>query len=198
MDESRKYRQRARLRQGSCLGTIVSCVLVAWLLVVTTRGADGTIEYKVKATFLLNFAKFISWPGSAFGDGRAVTVVGVLGQDPFGPMLDQTLANQAAGGRSFEVRRVATPAEAAGCHILFVSRSEKDRQAALFDALRGRPVLTVSEVDGFCDRGGMFNFVISDGKVKIEINQGECDKAGLKVSSKLLSIAKIVPTSSTK
>ncbi len=158
------------------------------------RGADGGFEYRVKATFLFNFAKFVTWPATVQGAPGAPTVVGVLGQDPFGAVLDQTLVGQNVAGHPFQVRRLTGQDSLTGCHLLFISRSEKDRLATLLSGLRHQPVLTVSETDGFCQQGGLVNFTIVEGKVKIEINPAECEKAGLKVSSKLLSVAKVVPT----
>lgn len=183
----------ASRRRSIPLWAALSCILVGLNWPGPVSGAEGTLEYKVKATFLFNFAKFVTWPAAAVPAG-APLVVGVVGQDPFGGVLDQVLAGQSVSGHAFEIRRFPTVERAAGSHIIFLCRSEKERSAAALAALRGRPVLLVSETDAFCEQGGQVNFVVIEGKVKIEINPDECERAGLKVSSKLLSVARIVRT----
>ncbi len=194
MESPGKFLRPARSRRRFDLRPGLICLaLIVWSGGALSA-AEGGFEYRVKATFLFNFAKFVTWPAAAQGAAGAPTVVGILGQDPFGAVLDQTLAGQSVGGHPFQIRRLTSQDALTGCHLLFISRSEKDRLASLLPSLRDHPVLTVGETDGFCQQGGLVNFAVVEGKVKIEINPVECEKSGLKVSSKLLSVAKVVQT----
>ncbi len=151
------------------------------------------LEYKVKAAFLYNFAKFVDWPAGAFADAKSPFNLCVLGEDPFGSALDQTVAGDSIGGRPIAVQRGAHLSELKGCHILFVSRSEEGRQRDIFAALHNGPVLTVGDSGSFLDAGGMIDFVIEGGKLRFEINRGAVDRSPLKISSKLLRLARLHP-----
>ena len=147
-------------------------------------------EYEVKAAFLYNFAKFVKWPE----DGRlgATFVFGVLGEDPFGPVLDQTLAGKTVLGRKAEVRRIDTAEAASKVQILFVGSSERPHLAEILKALEGTSVLTVGEMDHFTDRGGMIAFKLRNELVRFEINLDQVQRARLKMSSQLLRLAERV------
>ena len=156
----------------------------------TPVAAQATDEYHVKALFLYNFARFVDWPA----DMQADTIcIGVLGEDPFGDELDQAVKGKAVNGRSFVIRRFRRPEDARTCQIVFVSASEKKRVAAILSGLGRCGVLTVGEMEGFAAKGGIINFEIVDSKVRFEVNINAAELAGLKLSSKLLSLAKIVP-----
>ncbi|NNL68075.1 MAG: YfiR family protein [Myxococcales bacterium] len=165
-------------------GVVASAVGVALLAPVT---AHAISEYKVKAAFLLNFGKFVEWP-SAQGDLE----ICVLGEDPFGATLDDTLAGRKIGARPVRARRIDSAGAADGCAILFVSRRGNAPLDAVVSAVRGSPVLLVGEQDRFAKRGGMINFVEVDQKIRFEINETAAKKAGLKISSQLLKLATIV------
>lgn len=149
--------------------------------------ARAVSEYDVKAAFLLNFGKFVEWP-SAAGDLE----ICVLGDDPFGSSLDDTVAGRTVGKRAVTTRRIARVDAAEGCSILFVSRSEEGAVDAILRRLSGAPVLLVADQARFAKRGGMINFVESNSKIRFEINEAAAKKAGLKISSQLLRLATIV------
>lgn len=148
-------------------------------------------EYQVKAAFLFNFAQFVDWPAEAFPSSDTPLVIGVLGEDPFGSFLDQIVANERLRGRLFQVRRYATVDEITTCHILFINRSAGDRPEVILAGLKQRPIVTVSDADGFTQRGGMIRFVTDRNRIRLEINLGAVDAAHLTISSKLLRVAEI-------
>jgi hypothetical protein len=166
-------------------------ILGLWILTgpATPALAQADDEYHVKALFLYNFAKFVDWPP----DMHAGPIcVGILGDDPFGQVLDQTVKGQTVNGHGFVVKRLKRQEDGEGCQIVFVSASEKKRLRTILNGLKSCNVLTVGEVEGFAANGGVINFEIVDSKVRFEVNIDAAERAGLKLSSKLLSLAKIV------
>lgn len=150
--------------------------------------ADTSLEYHVKAAFLLNFARFTEWPTTAFESADAPIQVCVLGENPFGETLVETLRQETAGGRTFAVRTVDSSPSAERCHLVFVPRGE-DRRAALLLA-RGRALVTVGESDGFLAAGGTINLFIEDGRVRFSVNQEAATRKGIQFSSHLLRLAR--------
>ena len=184
---------------GSCVTEmhgLVNKVLVLLLFLALTSSMLGTQvraqtpdEYQVKAAFLYNFVKFVEWPVEAFGDNRAPVVIGVVGDDPFGSKIDQLIKGKIANGRPLVLKRFPNFKALTFCHILFICSSEKNnlRQAL---AAAGAGVLTVGETERFTQMGGIINFTIVDSKVRFEINQVAADRAGLKISAKLLNLSR--------
>ena len=152
----------------------------------------ASLEYQVKAAYLMNFPKFVEWPASAFFAPDSPITICVLGNDPFGPALDRMVENERVNGRGIRVRRSVPEANPQGCHVAFISRSEREGMAQVNSRLRMSSVLTVSEVPGFADAGGMIEFVIEDGKVRFYINAAAAQSAGLTVSSRLLRVASAI------
>jgi hypothetical protein len=158
--------------------------------------AQGSVapEYQVKAVFLYNFAQFVEWPASAFPDSAAPLVICVLGEDPFGPYLDETVRGEAVQAHPLIVQRSSRVEEIRSCHILFVGRQEQDRLDEILDTLQGRSALTVSDADDFAKRGGMIRFVTDRNRIRLRINLEAARDAHLTLSSKLLRPAQIVRT----
>lgn len=150
--------------------------------------AQAPNEYRVKAAFILNFARFIEWPGDAYSDGSSL-VVGIIGDDPFGGALDQ-LNGTSVNGRRITIRRLRLGDNLRACQILFVSSSERSRLGKILESIRGASVLTIGELPQFIQAGGILKFVIQDDKVRFEINAGTASQARLRVSSKLLALSK--------
>lgn len=157
-----------------------------------TPASANTKEYEVKAAFLFNFAQYVDWPSSAFLSDGAPIVIGIVGKDSFGSIVEQTVKGKSVKGRSFVVRRLTWGQAVKDCHILFISGSEKDKSEQINDLLKGEPVLTVGEISGFAKKGGIVNFVVENNKVRFEINPEAAKRAKLSISSRLLSLAKIV------
>jgi len=163
-----------------------------------SQPAPPDVQYAVKAVFLFNFAQFVKWPAQSFTTSTTPITIGILGTDPFGKILDDAVNGEVVGNRKLVVKRISSLAEAKACQILFVSRSESERLAAVLIGLRALPVLTVGEADHFCQRGGIINFFVADNKVKFEANPEAAELGGLVISSKLLKVAKVVKTEKGK
>lgn len=180
---------RRLLARAACLLFVFAFVSQ---LLGTQNQAQEASEYAVKAAFLYNFAKFVEWPPGAFGHNGAPLIVGVVGDDPFGSALDQTIQGKSVNGRQLTVRRFSGGQDLRECHILFISSSERKRLSQILDSIRGAGVLTISEMDQFNQQGGIINFILERGKVRFEINTGAAESARLKLSSKLLALARSV------
>ena len=146
-------------------------------------------EYQIKAAFLFNFAKFVEWPPGAFVKKTDPIVIGVLGDNPFRDDLVRTIREKTVDARPLEVKEFRWPAQVTNCHILFISSSEKKRLPEILQSLKGASVLTVGETDHFTDSGGMINFFVEGSKMRFQINKDAATSAGLKISSKLMSLA---------
>ena len=153
--------------------------------------AQTASEYDVKAAFLYNFTKFVDWPPAAFPDPGSSLKLCVLGADPFGGSL-QAVAGEQVANHKLTVVRTESLAKPTGCQILFISRSERDHLPQILAAVKGSPVLTVGDTKGFVDEGVIINFTLEGTKVRFEVNTESADRAGIKISSKLLQLAKRV------
>jgi hypothetical protein len=152
-------------------------------------------EYQIKAAFLLNFAQFVEWPPARFASAEQPFSIGILGDDPFGPALEQTVQGETIHNHRLVIQRSPTIESLKDCQLIFVSRSEKGRVADILSKLDDRDILTVSEIEGFARRGGIINFYLEGNKVRFEINPVSAQRDGLKISSQLLSLGKIVKPS---
>jgi len=153
---------------------------------------DTTREYQIKAAFLYNFVQFVKWPGTTFPSSDSPFYIGILGDDPFGSALDDTIAGESVDGHRLSVMRSPRIEELEGCQVIFVCRSEGNNLDAILSQLKSKPVLTVSELEGFAGKGGDIDFYLSGGKVRFEINPQSARQCGLKMSSQLLSLGKLV------
>lgn len=175
------------------MGALAAAVLAGLVLSTLAPAAEpAPTEYEIKAAFIYNFAKYVEWPESNGPDSGEAFIIGVLGEDPFGPLLDQLARSKTVGDKPIVVRRFDSFADYTPCHILFVAASERDRLPAILEKLADSPVLVIGDTPGFARRGVAVNFVIEHSKVRFEINPAAAARAGLKISSKLLRLAKIV------
>lgn len=175
---------------------VVACLLLsglAWSAPTELTGVTATREYQVKAVFLFNFTQFVEWPADAFAHASAPLVIGVLGEDPFGAYLDETVRGETVNGRPLIVARYRRIQEIGDCQMLFISRSETERLEQILASLVGKPVLTVGDVEEFARRGGMIDLATVSGKIQLRINLEAAKAARLTMSSKLLRPAKVVP-----
>jgi hypothetical protein len=143
---------------------------------------------------MMNFVNFTEWPVHSFPDGLAPILVGVVGDDPFGRDLDNTVKGKSLSGHRMIVKRVDWRDELNGFHILFISASEQRHLADILRKLESSSALTVSDLDGFCAAGGMIAFVTDNERIRFEVNADIAQRRGLKISSKLLSLATNVHT----
>jgi hypothetical protein len=174
------------------------CLLIvaARLSIAPTRAATTTpTEYEVKAVFIYNFAKYIQWPASTTADAKRRFVIVVVGKDPFGPVLDEVMRGHSVQGRPVAVRRLERLEDVGNCDILFVASSERVRLQQILEVSRTAPVLTVGDMDQFAQRGGMINLTTEENRIRFEINVKAIERVGLKASSQLLRLARIVTES---
>ena len=160
--------------------------------------SDSPSEYQVKAAFLYNFAKFVEWPSIAFPDSGSPFVFGIVGDDPFEGQLTTMLLEKSLSGRRFVVRRFRRDEDLRQCHVLFISSSEKKFLTLILGSVRGSSVLTVADTDGFARQGGIIGLVLEENRVRLEVNPQLAERSHLKISSKLLALARIVGENGVK
>jgi hypothetical protein len=171
-------------------------VLLTWLWLcggmVWAGGANAVGEYQVKAVFLFNFTRFVDWPVVADTSTNSPFVISIVGEDPFGSILDEAIRGESVRNRRIVIRRLHSNEPIAPCDCLFIARSEKDRLKEVLDQVKSRPTLTVADTAQAVEQGVMINLSLVQGSVKMEINPSTSDAAGLKISAKLLNLARIV------
>src|SRR5688572_30203572 len=149
-------------------------------------------EYEVKSVFLLNFLKYVEWPAAAHSTSNSPFKIVHTGEDRFAPDFAAFANSKTVDHHAVALKRSGASEDWQRCHILFVSGSERRNVRNILSAVKGRPVLTVGESDNFIAEGGMINFVMKDNKVRLHINLVAAEKAGLKISSRLLGVADVV------
>jgi hypothetical protein len=180
--------------------TIATAIAALWvaaaiisLSVPPDAFAQSTIdEYKLKAAFIFHFAQLTDWPENDRTENQRELFVCTLGNDPFDGELESTVAGKVIGSRTLRVRHVKEATEAKDCQIVFIAGNEMKRLPELLFQLSNAPVMTIGEADGFIQRGGMLNFIEEGSKMRFEINLAPADRAGLKISSRLIVLAKNV------
>jgi hypothetical protein len=174
------------------------CVVCGLLLL---GGRDGSAqaapsrEYQIKAVFLFNFAQFVEWPSVAFAGSNSPLVIGILGGDPFGAYLDETVRDEKVNNRPLVIQRYHQIDEIRTCHVLFISRSEAGHLEQILVSLKDRSILIVGDGDDFVQRGGMIRLATTQNKIRVSINVDAAKAASLTISSKLLRAADLVTAS---
>jgi hypothetical protein len=171
----------------------VSVVLAASLACALGAAAQSSGEYEVKAAYLYNFAKFVQWPAESFPSPDAPFAICVLGQDPFGRVLDDIVQGERIHGRPLVVRRLKSWDDAELCHILFVSVSVQEDFEQLLGGEALRRTLTVGDVPGFLTAGGHISFFLEGSTVRFAIHRDNVARTDLQISSKLMRVARIEP-----
>ncbi len=171
------------LRPVAVLGLIGGLAIAA--------AAQAPTEYQVKAAFLYNFSRFVQWPSEARGH-ETEFVVTVLGKDPFGRVLEEALRGKTVDDKPIVIRRVSRASEMGPSQLLFVAASESDHLRAILEQVGAQPVLTVSDADGFAERGGIIGFKLEEQRVRLQVNLTAAERAQLRISSQLLRLAEIV------
>jgi hypothetical protein len=178
-----------RLQQASFF--IIACWLYSGAPQAFSLNGQG-VEYPVKLAFLYNFTKFIEWPPDSYRDPDAPLAICIVGRDPFSPDIEGDLRTRIVGRHPVEVLTLKPTDTLSVCHMVFIPVTEKDQANKIVRDLKGSSTLTVGEAEGFARLGGIINLTVEGNKVNFEINQLAAQHAGLKISSKLLSLAKIV------
>ncbi len=175
-----------RLLIAGC--TLLLCVLSAQPLQAQTGTASK--EYKVKAVFLLYFTQFVEWRPAAFGSANAPFVIGILGDDPFGGYIDETVNNEKVSGHPIIVQRYHDVKEIKNCQILFINSADPERMKEDI-ASAGTNTLTVGDAGGFVKMGGMIRFFTENNKIRLQVNPDAARAADLNISAKLLRVSDI-------
>ena len=178
---------------------LLASILLPTLLpaVHAQQGDAAVLERRVKAAFLYKFVGYIAWPDTAFAQPDSPVVIGVMGDELLAAELAEVVSGRTVDGRPLSVRLVRDTESLAGVHLLFVARSENARLATLARVTGGQPLLLVSEAEGALDHGSMINFVMSGGRLKFDVAPDAAEKRGVKLSSRLLTVAQKVRTSTT-
>jgi len=184
-------RRRAR---GVCrLGAAILAALAALSgACPASTETNPTGEYQVKAAFLYHFAQFVEWPEETFKDAGSLLTYCTIGEDPFQGYLDVALNGKTIGARSFRVLHFRQSREIQGCQVLFIGAGEKKFLDAILTSIKGNSILTVGESEHFVQDGGMIGFCLEENKIRFEINLETAQRAKLRISSRLLALAKSV------
>ncbi|HVE38947.1 MAG TPA: YfiR family protein [Planctomycetota bacterium] len=166
---------------------------IVYLLLQTAAAQEREAgEHELKAALLYNIATFVEWPDDAFSDKDSPFVIGIFGQDPFGPVLESTLRGKTLCGRRISVKRTSDKEEIRNCHLIYVPSPENAKLGEILEGLKGAPALTMGESPGFATLGGCINFFIEGKRMRFEINPEAAKRSNLRVSSKLLRLARVV------
>jgi YfiR/HmsC-like len=152
-------------------------------------------ENRVKAAYLYNFARFVDWPAASWPQADGPTLICSVGDDRLAEVLQQAVVGKQANGRRIETRRISSSQEGRSCHILLIGFHDSPRVLQMLRGLQDTRVLTVGQIDGFTDLGGMINLVRTERAVELEINPKAAEAAGLKISSRLLAVSRVVTPS---
>src|SRR5436190_11300465 len=187
-DAADEVSDASRIASGGCLATRFArrwaFLVIAFILAAGTSNPAEQPQFsenQVKGAFLTKFAMFVEWPGKPVPGGQTPIVIGILGEDPFGPQFELALAKESIKGRPFTLKHLKDPQEAGGCQILYVSSSESPRLPEILAAIHKQPILTVGDQERFAHQGGMINFIKQDGKVRFEVNTAAVAAGGLKM-----------------
>jgi len=166
------------------------------VFILTSSAAWGQsneeTEYRVKLAFLYNFAQFVQWPADAFHGANSPLILCVAGQDPFKGGIEADLHGRTVGGHPIRIKRLMQDEDPRACHMIFVRASEKKLAGNILQALKKSNTLTIGETKGFADLGGLINLTVEENKLRFEINLDAALQTKLKISSKLLALARIV------
>jgi hypothetical protein len=181
-----------RIRDGLLLGTLLAAVCAQFLWPPSIAAQSYFAEYRLKAGNLVNFLKFLEFPEELFGNSRAPIVIGIVGDDPLGPLLEQVVLGKFVQGRNLVIRNYHLGEDMRGAHILFIGASEKKRVPQILAGLQGSNVLTIADLEGFLEQGGMVQLVSANGGAHFAINLSATRRTTVKISSKVLSLARVV------
>lgn len=173
------------------LRVIIALVLCTGLAQASGHKVEASREYQLKAAFLINFARFVEWPDESKGTLQTPLVIGILGEGPFGSALDDVSASREGGGRPVSVVRFKSVDEVKGCHLLFIDLPRQETSNCL-KKLPPKGILTVGEEMNFVKSGGVISLFLENRKIRFAINTAAAERAELRISSKLLKLAREV------
>jgi hypothetical protein len=183
----------ARWRELQGVVFAIGLALCLLLMPLQLQGQGSTtVEYRAKANFLSNFPNFVEWPADAFSSAQAPFMICVFGDFSFGTSLAQDTRGNTVHGRSVEIRWARKEQELRSCQILFVSHADSKRYVKVLEAVRGANILTVGETPDFLEAGGAVTFFFQQDALQFEVNLAAAEGAHLKMSSRLLALARRV------
>lgn len=175
-----------------CVVLLASIIGITCVPSAAAIAAGSDKEYRVKAAFVLNFASLTEWPSESFGDSKAPIVICHVGGDQTKSLLDAAYSGRRVGRRSLELRHLSSSEMASGCHIVFITEDRGEQDREFITAVAGRSILTIGETEGFARSGGVIGFYNEGSKIRFEINPRAAESAGLRISSRLLQLARLV------
>ncbi|HTG43642.1 MAG TPA: YfiR family protein [Verrucomicrobiae bacterium] len=190
---------RARVRVRRMIVASARAALALWVaLLVAASGTASAQDLSARhsdleAVFLFHFTQFVEWPSDAFATTNSPIVIGILGDHPVKPALLDVIQGEKVRGRELVVRTFRHPDEVRQCHVLFLGYGEGASAPRAIARLRGQPILLVSEIEGFAQRGGMIEFMTDRKRIKLRVNVENARAANLVISSKLLRVAEVLP-----
>jgi hypothetical protein len=185
MDRKTKSATRSRMMRF----VAITLSVLAMVVLCNVRVGAQVEEHEAKAAFLLKLVNFVEWPSGA---GQGSLIIGMVGADETSEALQRLAAGKTVNGKQLVVKRLAADADMSSCQVLYIGSSQAKNLASLLDKARNASVLTVGEAEGFGQKGGVVNLLISDGRIKFEVNPHAAERAHLQISSRLLSLATIV------
>ena len=196
-DADGQQRTKDALLEGSVRGLRIMLALLVMLPQFSrawpaSAQASSPNEYAVKAAFLFHFAQFVEWPEGAFQNADSPVVYCTMGEDPFQGALDESFKGKTIDARALQVRHLKEGSEVQGCHVVFIGKTGKRSVTDELTSLGSSPVLTVGETEQFVKDNGMIAFCTEENKIRFAINLGAAERAKLKISAKLLALAKTV------
>ena len=186
-----RQRTFSRGRRRIAVLLLAMLVIMGSVSEVPAQGGAAS-EYQVKAAFLFHFAEFVEWPQQTFRSEAEPLVYCIIGDDPFRGVLDAALNGKTIGAHPVQVRHVKRAQEISGCQVVFLGENEKKQLPALLATFKENPVLIVGESEHFAQSGGTIGFCLEENKIRFEINLETAERARLKISSRLLALAKNV------
>jgi hypothetical protein len=181
------------MRRGFCRATVGALLLTLFFASTDNLPASSTAEeYSVKAAFLFHFAQFMEWPEGTFKDAKSPLTYCTIGEDPFHGSLDAALQVTPVRVRVLAVLQSKQTLDMQRCQVLFIGAGEKKLLPAILAGVKGNAVLTIGESEHFVQEGGMIGFLLEENKIRFEVNLEAAQKARLKISSRLLALAKNV------
>lgn len=170
---------------------LLFAALLLWAAAAGAQTASPGSETEIKAAFLYKFGDFVQWPPEAFSGATAPFVVGIVGADAVAGALERLVAQRSVQGHPVTVRRLRRGDSLAGVHVLF-ARADPAELRALLASAGGQPILAVTDSEGGLGAGSAINFVVEDERVRFDIALPAAERARLKISSRLLSVARRV------
>ncbi|MBN2668036.1 MAG: YfiR family protein [Bacteroidales bacterium] len=173
-------------------------IVILMIIGLKVRAQQFT-EYDLKAAYVYNFSKFVKWPDQAFSNDTSKFVITIIGESPITPVLFQALKNKKVMNRSIKIQVIDRVEDIGKTHILFVSKDMQTQITNIIKVTEHKPILVVGDIiEGFCQNGGIINFTQKSSKYRFEINNISAQNAGLKISSKLLALARIISSEEIK